>query len=132
MVLRVMSEVVRLGKFMEGSGRARGAEEKVVEEGGELSGRYGVQEADASAVKENNTGKALGKSALPAGAPSVQAEVCEGSGGGAAGAVSGTPNQPRLLMAPDVHVRGGQCMGASYAGGYLRESRGGCRCQGCR
>ena len=41
MVLRMMSEVMRLGKFMEGSGCARGAEEKVVEEGGELSGRHG-------------------------------------------------------------------------------------------
>ena len=46
MVLRVMSEMVRLGKVIEGSRRARGAEEKVVEEGGEFSGGYGVQEAD--------------------------------------------------------------------------------------
>jgi hypothetical protein len=104
MLLRVMSEVVRLGKFMEGSGRARGAEEKVVEEGGELSGRHGVQEADSSAMKENGKGEAQGKPASFAEAPYMQAEVCDGVCGSAAGAVGGTPDQPRLSTTPDVHV----------------------------
>ena len=45
MMLRVMGEVVKLGKAIEGSRRARGAEGKIVEEGGEFSGGYGVQEA---------------------------------------------------------------------------------------
>ena len=107
-MLRVMSEMVKLRKVIEGSWRVRGAVGKVVEEDSELSGGYGVQETDASAVKENDTGKALGTSASPAEAPSVQAGVCEGSGGSAAGAVSGTPDQHRLLTALDVHVRGGQ------------------------
>ena len=107
MVLCMMSEMVRLGKVIEGLWRVRSAVGRVVEEGGKLSGGYGVQETDASAVKENNTGKALGTSASPAKAPSVQAEICEGSGGSAAGAVGGTPDQPRLLTALDVHVRGG-------------------------
>ena len=39
MVLRVMSEMVKLGKAIEGSRRARGAEGKVVEEGGEILSR---------------------------------------------------------------------------------------------
>ena len=107
MVLRVMSEMARLGKVIEGSRRACGAEGKVVEEGDEFSGGYGVQETDASVVKENDKGKALGKPASPAEAPSVQAGVCEGSSGSAAGAVGGTPDQPRLSTVPDVHVRGG-------------------------
>ena len=38
MMLRVMGEVVKLGKAIKGSRRARGAEGKVVEEGGEFSG----------------------------------------------------------------------------------------------
>ena len=110
MVLCVMSEMVRLGKVIEGSGRAHGAEGKVVEEGSELSGGHGVQEADASAMKEGDKGKALGKPASPAEAPGVQAGVCEGSCDSAAGAVSGTPDPPRLSTAPDVHVRGGQSL----------------------
>ena len=108
MMLRVMSEMVRLRNVIEGSRRARGAEGKVVEEGGELSGGYGVQGMDASAVKEGDKGTALGEPASPAEAPSMQAEVCEGSGGSAAGAVGGTPDQPRLSAAPVVHVRGGR------------------------
>ena len=60
MMLRVMSEVVKLGKAIEGSRRARGAEGKVVEEGGEFSGGYGVQEADAPTVEESDKGKTLG------------------------------------------------------------------------
>ena len=132
MVLRVMSEMVRLGKVIEGLWHARGAEGKVVEEGGELSGGYGVQGTDASAVKENNTGKALGTSASPAEAPSVQAEVCEGSGGSAAGAVGGTPDQPRLLTALDVHVRGGQGVPPTLAAISGRVEDRGCRCQGRR
>ena len=107
-VLRVMIETVRLRTVIEGSGRARGAERKVVEEDGKFSGGHGVQEADASAMEENDKGKALGKSASPVEAPSVQVGVCEGSCGSAAGAVGGTPDQPRLSTAPDVHVRGGQ------------------------
>ena len=55
-MLRVMSEMVRLRKVIEGSRRARGTEGKVVEEGGELSGGYGVQEADTSAMKESDKG----------------------------------------------------------------------------
>ena len=108
MVLRVMGEVVKLGKVIEGSRHARGAEEKVVEEGGKFSGGYGVQGADAPAMEESDKGKALGKPVLPAEAPSVQARVCEGSRGSAAGAVGGTSDQPWLSTAPDVHVRGGQ------------------------
>ena len=49
MVLCVMSEMVRLRKVIEGSGHARGAEGKVIEEGGKFSGRHSVQEVDASA-----------------------------------------------------------------------------------
>ena len=52
MVLRVMSEMVRLRKVIEGSGRVRGAERKVVEEGGKFSGGHGVQKADASTMEE--------------------------------------------------------------------------------
>ena len=87
-VLRVMSEMVRLGKVIEGSGRARNAEGKVVEEASGFSGRHGVQEADASVMEESDKGKALGKPASPAETPSVQAGVCEGSCGSAAGARS--------------------------------------------
>jgi len=56
MMLRVMGEMVRLGKVIEGSRHARGAEGKVVEEGGEFSGGHGVQEADASAMEESDKG----------------------------------------------------------------------------
>ena len=49
MVLCVMGEVVKLGKAIKGLCGAKG---KVVEEGGEFSGRYSVQEADAPVVKE--------------------------------------------------------------------------------
>ena len=104
MVLRVMSEMVRLGKVIEGSRRARGADGKVVEEGGGFSGGYGVQEADASVMEECDKGKALGKPTLPAGAPSVQVEACESGCGSAAGAVGGTPDQPRLSAVQDVHI----------------------------
>ena len=41
-MLHVMGEVVKLGKAIEGSRRARGAEGKVVEEGGGFSSGYGV------------------------------------------------------------------------------------------
>ena len=72
MMLRVMGEVVKLGKVIEGSRRARGAEGKIVAEGGELSGGYGVQEADAPAMKESDMGKAQGMPTSSAGAPCVQ------------------------------------------------------------
>ena len=108
MVLRVMSEMVRLGKVSEGSRRARGADGKVVEEGGGFSGGYGVQEADASAMEECDEGKALGKPTSPVEAPSVQVEACESGCDSAAGAVGETPDQPRLSAVHDVHIRGGQ------------------------
>jgi hypothetical protein len=108
MMLRVMGEVVKLGKAIEGSRRARRAKGKDVEESGELSGGYDVQGTDASAVKEGDKGKALGEPASPAEDPSMQAGVCDGGCGSAAGAVGGTPDQPRLSTAPDVHVRGGR------------------------
>ena len=98
MLLRGMSEVVILGKVIEGLGRARGAEGKA-EEGGKFSGGHGVQKADASAMEESDKGKAPGKPASPAEATSVQAGVCEGSCGSAVGAVGGIPDQPRLSTA---------------------------------
>ena len=107
MMLCMMGEMVKLGKAIEGSRRARGAEGKVVEEGGGFSGGYGVQEADAPAMRESDKGKAQGTSTSLAGAPCVQAEVCDGGCGSAVGAVGGTPDQPRLPTAPDVHVCGG-------------------------
>ena len=97
--------MVRLGKAIEGSGRARGAEGKVVEEGGEFSGEHGVQKADASAMEESGMGKVLGKPSSPAEAPSVQAGACEGSCDSAADAVGGTPDQFRLSTASDAHIR---------------------------
>ena len=61
MVLRVMSEMLRLRKVIEESGRARGARGKVVEEGGESSGRHSVQKAGASAMKKSdNLGQGSG------------------------------------------------------------------------
>ena len=108
MMLRMMNEMLKLGKAIEGSRRARGAEEKIVEEGGGFSRGYGVQEADAPAMEESDKGKAQGTSSSLAGAPCVQAEVCDGGCGSAVGAVGGTPDQPRLPTAPDVHVRGGR------------------------
>ena len=108
MVLHVMGEVVKLGKVIEGSRCARGAEGKIVEEGDELSGRHSVQEADASAMKESDKGKAPGTPTLLAEAPCMQAEVCDGGCDSAAGAVGGTPDQPRLSTTPDFHVRGGR------------------------
>ena len=93
-MLCVMSEMVRLGKVIKDLRHAHSAEGKVVKEGSELSGRYGVQGTDASTVKEGDKGKAPGEPVSPAEAPSTQAEVCKGSGGSAAGAVSGTPDQP--------------------------------------
>jgi hypothetical protein len=70
MMLRVMSEMLRLGKVIEESGRARGAGGKDVEEGDESSGRHGVQKAGASAVKKSDKGKAQGKPAsLNCGSP---------------------------------------------------------------
>ena len=108
MMLRMMNEMLKLGKAIEGSRRARGAEGKVVEEGGGFSRGYGVQEADAPAMRESDMGKAQGMPTSLAGAPCVQAEVCDGGCGSAAGAVGGTPDQPRLPTAPDVHVRGGR------------------------
>ena len=122
MVLRMMSEMVRRGQVIEGSWCACSAAGKVIEEGGELPGRSGVQETGASAVKENDTGKALGTSASPVEAPSMQAGVCEGSGGSAAGAVGGTPDQPRLLTAIGDCSRSRGPMGAYCAGGHLREN----------
>ena len=94
MVLHMMSEMVRLRKVIEGSRRARSAEGKVIEEGGEFSGRYSVQEADASVMKESDKGKAQGTLMSLAEAPCVQAEVCDGGCDSAAGVVSGTLNQP--------------------------------------
>ena len=99
MMLLMMSEMVRLRKVIEGSGRVHGTEGKVVEEGGKFSGGHGVQKADASAMEESDKGKAPGKPASPAEATSVQAGVCEGSCGSAVGAVGGIPDQPRLSTA---------------------------------
>ena len=108
MVLHVMGEVVKLRKDIKGLRCVCGAEGKIVEEGGELSGGYSVQEADAPAMEESDKGKALGKPALPVEAPSMQVRVCKGSCDSAASAVGGTSNQPWLSMAPDIHVQGGQ------------------------
>ena len=101
MMLLMMSEMVRLRKVIEGSGRVHGTEGKVVEEGGKFSGGHGVQKADASAMEECDKGslRALGKPASPAEAPSVllsavQVGACESGCGSAAGAVGGTPDQP--------------------------------------
>ena len=126
MMLRVMGEVVKLGKAIEGSRRARGAEGKVVEEGGGFSGGYGVQEADAPVMEENDKGKAQGTPTSLAGAPCVQAEVCDGGCGSAVGAVGGIPDQPRLPTAPDVHVRGGRGRPPTLAAiaGRLAEAAG--------
>ena len=41
MVLHVMGEMLRLGKVIEDSRRARGAEGKAIEECGEVSGGHG-------------------------------------------------------------------------------------------
>ena len=82
-----------MGRPSKGQG-ARGTEGKVVEEGDEFSGGYGVQEADAPAVEESDEGETLGKPASPAEDPSMQAGVCDGGCGSAAGAVGGTPDQP--------------------------------------
>ena len=94
MMLHVMGEVVKLRKIIEGSRRARGAEGKIVEEGGEFSGGHGVQEADASVMKENDKGKAQGKPTLLAEAPCMQTEVCDSGCDSTAGAVGGTSDQP--------------------------------------
>ena len=94
MLLHVMSEMVRLGKVIEGSRRARGAKGKVIKEGGKLSGRYSVHAADTSVMEECNEGEALGKPMSPAEAPGMQAGVCDGGCDGAAGAVGGIPDQP--------------------------------------
>ena len=94
MVLCVMSKMVRLRKVIEGSGHAHGAKGKVAGECGESTGRYGVQEADASAMGKNGKGKAKGKPALLAEAPSMQAGVCGGGCDSAAGVVGGIPDQP--------------------------------------
>ena len=107
MMLCMMGEMVKLRKAIEGLRQARGAEGKVIEEGGRFSCRYSVQEADAPVMKESDKGKAQGTSMSLAGAPCVQAEVCNSGCGSAAGAVSGTPDQPRLPTTPDVHVCGG-------------------------
>ena len=53
-----------------------------------------MQEADASMMEESDKGKAQGKPASPAEAPCVQAGVCDSGCDSAAGAVSGTPDQP--------------------------------------
>ena len=94
MVMCVMGEVVKLRKAIKGLRCVHGAEGKVIKEGGELSGRHSVQEADASVMRGSSKGKAQGKPVLFAEAPCMQAEVCDSGCGSAAGAVSGTPNQP--------------------------------------
>ena len=94
MMLCVMSEVVRLRKFMEGLGCVCGAEEKVVKEGGELSGRHSVQVVGASAMKESGKGKAQSMPVSFVEAPCMQAEVCNSGCDSAASVVGGTPNQP--------------------------------------
>ena len=99
-----MNERVKVATIVEESGHAQRVEKKAVEEVGAVSGGHSVQEADASEVEGDGTGNALGKPASPAEAPSMQAEACEGSCDSAAGAVSGTPGQPRLSAASDVHV----------------------------
>ena len=53
-----------------------------------------MQEADASEVEGDSTGNASGKLTSPVEAPSMQVEACDGSCDSAAGAVSGTPDQP--------------------------------------
>ena len=108
MLLRVMGEVVKLRKAIEGSRRARSAEGKIAKEGSEFSGGYSLQETDAPMVEVSNKGKTLGKPTLPVEDPTMQVRVCAGSRDSAAGAVGGTPDRPRLSMAPGVHVRGGQ------------------------
>ena len=62
---------------------------------------------DCPVMKESNKGKAQGTPMSLAGAPCVQVEVCDSGCGSAAGVVSGTPDQPWLPTAPDVHVCGG-------------------------
>ena len=60
MMLCVMSKVVKLGKAIDGSRRARSAKGKIVAEGGELSGGYSVQDTEASAMMKGDKGKAPG------------------------------------------------------------------------
>ena len=107
MMLHVMSEVVKLRKAIDSLRCAHSAEGKIVAEGSKLPGWHSVQDTEASTMKEDDKGKALGKPALPAEAPSVQVEACNGGCGSAAGAVSGTPNQPWLFTTLDVHICGG-------------------------
>ena len=106
-MLRMMGKVVKLRKAIEGPGRARSAKGKIVT-GGELSGRRSVHKAGAPTMKESSKGEAQGTPASLTEAPCVQAEVCDGGCDSAAGAVSGTPDQPQLSTTPDVHVQGGQ------------------------
>ena len=94
MMLHVMGEMVRLRKAIKGLRCVHSAEGKVVKEGGEFSGRHGVQEADASVMEESDKGKAQGKPVPPVKAPCVQAGVCNSGCDNAAGAVGGTPDQP--------------------------------------
>ena len=107
MMLCMMSEVVKLRKAIDSLRRARGAEGKIVAEGSKLSGRYSVQDTEASAMMEDDKDKALGKPVSSVEAPSVQAEACDGGCDSAVGAVGGTPDQPQLSMTLNVHVHGG-------------------------
>ena len=105
MMLRVMSEMLRLRKVIEESGCARGAGGKVIEEGGESSGRHSVQKMGASTVKKSDKGKGQGKPVSLVEAPSMQAGVCDGGCGSAVGAVGGIPGQPQPSTVTGVHVR---------------------------
>ena len=69
MMLCVMGEVVKLRKAIEGSRRAHSAEEKVIEEGGEFSGGYSVQEVGAVEESATRARQVLGKPASPAEGP---------------------------------------------------------------
>ena len=90
MVLRMMEALSVLGKAVHGSRRAHCAEERVVEGVSEVSGGHNALKADASAVERDGTGSALGGSL--AGAPGMQAEVCEVDCDSVDGVVVGTPD----------------------------------------
>ena len=106
-MLHVMSERVKLGKAIEGSGCARCAEGKVVEEVGTVSGEHGAQKTDASTVEQSSMNSALGKPTSPVGAPGMQMEVCDVSCGNVNRAVGVTPNRPQSSAMAGVHKRGG-------------------------
>ena len=117
-----MDKMVTVATIVEESRCAHQVEGKAVKEGGAVSGGHGVQEADASEVEGDGMGNALGTPASPAEAPNVQAEACEGSCDSAAGAVGGTPDQPRLSAAAGVHIQEG-CSAAPVVAAVKRGRR---------